>query len=69
MLKGVRVEEAVEKAGLSHHHYPCLCSMEMEDDLQDTLMHVSGLEIKKAVDSEIAEYRRKRTSYLDPSQL
>lgn len=68
-LPGTKVRDAVEKAGLVHHHYPCLCSMDMEDDLGDTLMHVSGLQMKKTVDKELEPIRKKDASYLDPTQM
>lgn len=68
-LKGVRVDESPEIAGLAHHHYPCLASMTREPDLDDTLMHKSGFKTKEAVDKEIEPYKRKRASYLDPSGL
>ncbi len=41
-LVGVAAEEAAQKAGLLHHHYPCLASMGIDVDFGDTLMHVSG---------------------------
>jgi hypothetical protein len=68
-LPGTKVRDAVEKAGLVHHHYPCLCSMDVEDDLGDTLMHVSGLQMKKTVDKELEPTRKKDASYLDPTQM
>ena len=68
-LKGVRVDESVEAAGLAHHHYPCLAAMAREPDLDDTLMHKSGYMTKEAVDKEIEPYKRKHASYLDPSGM
>lgn len=68
-LPGTKVRDAVEKAGLVHHHYPCLCSMDVEDDFGDTLMHVSGLQMKKTVDKELEPIRKKEASYLDPNQM
>ena len=68
-LPGTSVRDAVEKAGLAHHHYPCLCSMNVEDDLGDTLMHVSGLQMKKTVDKSLEPIRKKEASYLDPTQM
>lgn len=41
-LVGQFVDEAVEAAGLLHHHFPCLASMNIDPDYRDTLMHVSG---------------------------
>ncbi|MCJ2556178.1 MAG: DUF166 domain-containing protein [Candidatus Thermoplasmatota archaeon] len=68
-LPGTEVRDAVEKAGLAHHHYPCLCSMNVEDDLGDTLMHVSGLQMKKTVDKSLEPIRKKEASYIDPTQM
>lgn len=68
-LPGTEVRDAVEKAGLAHHHYPCLCSMNVEDDLGDTLMHVSGLQMKKTVDKSLEPMRKKEASYLDSTQM
>jgi hypothetical protein len=42
-LVGLSVSEAEEKAGLLHHHYPCMASMVRDPDFNnDTLMHASG---------------------------
>jgi hypothetical protein len=48
-LIGTEVEEAIEKAGLLHHHYPCLAEMNKDEDYLDTLMHVSGNLLKDGV--------------------
>ncbi len=68
-LEGEPLEEAVEKAGLYHHHYPCLASMEREKDLDDTLMHVSGFITKSMVEEQIKKYIKKEVSYIDPEQF
>ncbi len=68
-LVGTHVDDAVEKAGLAHHHFPCLAAMKVEPDLEDTLMHVSGLQIKKAVDKILEPERKKRAVYIDPDTL
>jgi hypothetical protein len=52
-LTGTPVEDAVEKAGMLHHHYPCLASMDRDSDYHDTLMHVSGHQVRDAVRAEI----------------
>jgi hypothetical protein len=65
-LIGVPLDEAVEKAGLAHHHFPCLAGMKVEPDFEDTLMHVSGLQIKKAVDKILEPERKKKAVYIDP---
>ncbi len=42
-LIGLKAEDVLEKAGLLHHHYPCLASMvKLPDFNKDTLMHESG---------------------------
>lgn len=52
-LIGTHVDDAVEKAGLLHHHFPCLASMNQDKDYNDTLMHVSGHFLRDAVKEEI----------------
>jgi len=65
-LIGVRIEEAEEEAGLAHHHYPCLASMAMDDDFEDTLMHRSGLMTKLAVHDPLRPLLRARAIYVRP---
>jgi len=48
-LVGVRASDATEQAGLLHHHYPCLASMNIDTDYRDTLMHISGHCLKDEV--------------------
>ncbi|MEN8098424.1 MAG: DUF166 family protein [Chloroflexota bacterium] len=55
-LVGVSVDEAVEKAGLLHHHYPCLASMVKDTDFNDTLMHVSGNLLKDDVLRQVRDH-------------
>lgn len=67
-LAGVRLEEAVEKAGLAHCHYPCLASMQKEwidDQLYDTIMHASGYMFKEEVEAKLKEYAR-QPAYFQP---
>lgn len=52
-LVGVSADDAEEKAGLLHHHYPCLASMGIDADFHDTIMHISGRIMKEAVEAEI----------------
>lgn len=59
-LIGVSVDEASEKAGLLHHHYPCMASMGIDTDFDDTLMHISGNVLKENVNDQISEYRNTR---------
>jgi hypothetical protein len=60
-LIGVPAEDAPEAAALMHHHFPCLASMNIDRDYQDTLMHVSGNIVKKAFREALGESGRKRT--------
>jgi hypothetical protein len=67
-LAGASVEEAVPKAGLLSHQYPCLASMEKEqidDRLYDTLMHVSGYVMNEEMEERLKPYK-KPTEYLNP---
>ena len=61
-LAGVRVQDAVETAGLAHHHHPCMASMGIDPDFNDTLMHVSGTLMKEAVRDALAS----PVTYLTP---
>ncbi|MCS6907346.1 MAG: DUF166 family protein, partial [Anaerolineales bacterium] len=65
-LVGVAVEEAQEKAGLLHHHYPCLASMGVDSDFSDTLMHVSGNILKDEVWDQVKPFCR--IQYLIPGE-
>lgn len=64
-IVGEVVEEAELKAGLAHHHYPCLASMGIDSDFDDTLMHVSGNLLKEVILEQIRPY--KRIQYLRPN--
>lgn len=57
-LVGVAVDEAEEKAGLAHHHFPCLASMGIDSDYADTLMHVSGNVLRDNVGESVRPYKR-----------
>lgn len=65
-LLGVPSGDAERLAGLLHHHYPCLASMGVDDDFDDTIMHVSGNIMKKAVSEELTEYVEVR--YIRPGK-
>jgi len=59
-LVGVSADEAVPKAGLICHHYPCQASMQQEQidkALFDTLMHLSGYVINEEVEEQIKPFR------------
>jgi thymidylate synthase len=55
-LLGLPVDQAVEAAGMLHHHFPCLASMNKDPDYHDTLMHVSGDFLRDAVKDEIRPF-------------
>jgi hypothetical protein len=60
-LIGLSVNDAEEKAGLLHHHYPCLASMvKLPHFNHDTLMHVSGQVLKDNVGSQVKPYKTVR---------
>ncbi len=52
-LVGVWDRDVVEKAGLLHHQYPCLATMNMDQEFGDTLMHRAGLMTKLAVEGAL----------------
>ena len=67
-LKGISVEEAEEKAGLLHHHYPCMASMKkLREFNMDTLMHNSGHIVRKNVAEQVKPF--KQLKYLKPGNL
>jgi len=55
ILPGVRIPEAPDTGALRHHHHPCLASMEIDPDLQDTIMHLSGYIVRAAIKSALKE--------------
>ena len=57
-LVGISVDEAEEKAGLLHHHFPCMAAMGIEDDYGDTLMHISGNILKDNVGEQIKPFKQ-----------
>jgi len=63
-LVGVSADDAEVKAGLLHHHYPCLASMGIDPDFGDTLMHVSGNLLRNGVAEQVK--RHKRVQYITP---
>jgi hypothetical protein len=48
-LVGVWFRDATEQAGLLHHQFPCMATMAMDREFEDTLMHRAGNMIKQAV--------------------
>lgn len=65
-LAGVALDDAVEQAGLLHHHYPCLASMGIDSDFADTLMHVSGNVLRDEVAAHIKPHLQAR--YITPGK-
>ena len=65
-LVGVSADKAEEKAGLLHHHYPCLAGMGKDVDFNDTLMHVSGNILKEQVGDQVRTY--KKVAYIVPGK-
>jgi hypothetical protein len=65
-LKGVPAKDAERLGGLLHHHYPCLASMGVDGDFNDTIMHVSGNILKAEIREEVEDYREIR--YIRPGK-
>jgi hypothetical protein len=64
-LAEMPIEEVVEKAGLIHHHYPCLASMvKLPEFNRDTLMHESGNLLKDNLSPQVKPYLKDR--YITP---
>jgi thymidylate synthase len=56
-LVGIWSRDAVQKAGLLHHQYPCLSTMVMDQEYEDTLMHRAGLMTKLAAEKAIKDVK------------
>ena len=64
-LIGLSADEAEERAGLFHHHFPCLASMvKLNDYNHDTLMHESGHLLQENLAEQLKPY--KQTKYIEP---
>jgi hypothetical protein len=63
-LVGISADEAGFKAGMAHHHFPCLASMGKDPDFDDTLMHVSGNILKDNVEEQVKPF--KNIQYIAP---
>lgn len=59
-LVSVPVKEAEQKAGVLHHHYPCLASMSMDPDYRDGLLNVSGDILRQEVRGQIEPFLRQK---------
>jgi hypothetical protein len=66
-LIGVPVDQALEEAGLLHHHYPCLASMNKDPHYRDTLMHVSGNFLIDSLKEDLREHLN--VGYIRPHGL
>lgn len=56
-IVGRKVDDAEYEAGMLHHHYPCLASMGIDNDYNDTLLHVSGNATRDAFAEAVKPYR------------
>jgi thymidylate synthase len=54
-LVGVWFREATEQAGLLHHQFPCLATMAMDREFEDTLMHRAGNMLKQTIQQSIKD--------------
>lgn len=67
-IVGLSVEDVEGKAGLLHHHYPCLASMvKLNDYNHDTLMHESAHLLLDNIREQIKPF--KQTRYFQPGKL
>jgi hypothetical protein len=67
-LIGLSADDAEEKAGLFHHHFPCLASMvKLNDYNHDTLMHESGHLLQENLAEQLKPF--KQTRYIAPGGL
>ncbi len=63
-LIGLSADEAEERGGLLHHHFPCLATMGKDPDFGDTLMHVSGNVLKDNIGEQVKPF--KHIQYIAP---
>jgi hypothetical protein len=63
-LVGTAADDAEQAAGLAHHHYPCMASMGIDPQFNDTLMHVSGNILKEEIGKALGPF--KRVQYFEP---
>jgi hypothetical protein len=64
-LEGISVDQALEEAGMLHHHFPCLASMNQDSDYHDTLMHVSGNILKDGLKEALGDHLK--VAYVRPA--
>ena len=70
-LIGIHADEAVPKAGLICHHYPCQASMQQEQidkALYDTLMHLSGYVVNEDVEEQVKPFKTPPMYITPPGQ-
>jgi thymidylate synthase len=53
VLPGTRLSEAADTGALRHHHHPCMASMEVDPELEDTLMHLSGYIFRASINAAL----------------
>ncbi len=64
---GLSADEVEEKAGLLHHHFPCLASMtKLNDFNHDTLMHESGNLLRDNIGQQVKPH--KTTRFISPGK-
>jgi len=64
---GLSADEVEEKAGLLHHHFPCLASMtKLNDFNHDTLMHESGNLLRDNIGQQVKPF--KSTRFISPGK-
>jgi hypothetical protein len=67
-MLGLSADEVEEKAGLMHHHFPCLASMvKLNDYNHDTLMHESAHILLDNIREQIKPFKQVR--YFRPRNL
>jgi hypothetical protein len=59
-LVGVPLQDAEQKAGILHHHFPCLATMSMDPDYRDGLLNVSGNILRQEVRGQIEPFLRQK---------
>lgn len=66
-LVGLSADEVAEKAGLLHHHYPCLAGMIKDPDFNyDTLMHASARLLQENIKEQVKPFKQVR--YIRPGK-
>jgi hypothetical protein len=54
-LVGTWFREVAEQAGLLHHQFPCLATMVIDREFEDTLMHRAGNMLKQTVQQSVKD--------------